>query len=127
VICRCRRAGLAEQDVIDDALARFWRRGEESTDPAPDDPINYMTAMMKNIVTNAHRAWKKVESEGADRHRRRSGPYRARRRLGTRADGRAIRVDPEPRTRGRGAGGHRDGGRLERRSIGGAHLPRSVR
>lgn len=63
VICRCRRAGLAEQDVIDDALARFWRRAEKSTNPAPDDPINYMTAMMKNIVTNAHRAWKKFESD----------------------------------------------------------------
>ena len=61
VICRCRRAGLTEQDVIDDALSRFWLKAKKGTGPAPDDPINYMTTMMRNIVTNVHRAWQDIE------------------------------------------------------------------
>jgi len=61
VICRCRRAGLTEQDVIADALSRFWLKAKKGTGPAPDDPINYMTTMMRNIVTNVHRAWQDVE------------------------------------------------------------------
>ena len=61
VICRCRRAGLTEQDVIADALRMFWMQAKKCTGPAPDDPISYMTTMMRNIVTNVHRAWQDVE------------------------------------------------------------------
>ena len=61
VICRCRRAGLTEQEVIADALSRFWLKAKKGTGPAPDDPINYMTTMMRNIVTNVHRAWQDIE------------------------------------------------------------------